>query len=624
VSSTVFGEPVSWDRRTVLAISALAAVVFVATVATLPQYGITSDEPVLWYGGELEWWALRSHDPNRWKFKEAPPKEFAALTHFDLHPDNEGHWRSPAFATTFSVAFSRLVRFLPGFEILDQFRVGLVVIHALGIFGIGLYVARLLGRRRALLASALFALYPSAAGHSHYNIKDWPSAVFYTLCVLAFATGTLENRALFLLQSGIWLGLGLACCRPTLVFIAPTLLLWLPFALPFLFRGIGARIVGWAASCRWLPFSLPHLRGGPLPSRRTIGAALLVPWLAAVVFWGAWPYLHTGTLVEQWNKFSDTVSFFADRGQSVRASFSAYPFVIAGAMTPPIYLVGLLAAAVLPFLAGRREVAVASLGWIWLAIPLLRIALPHSNYYDANRHFLEYIGALAVLSATGIDLLVGRVASWVRARWTTVWTKYAVAIGLLFATGCAAYPVVHYHPYESAYYNFLVGGLGGAQKKKLSERYCKDMEGCCPDTEGDYWGFSYRLALKEIGRRAEPKATFTACGDLVEPLTKYQTPRAGLTSAGLEQADWFVVIPRSPFCNAEKAGKIYERADLVTEVRRDGGLIWALYRHRVPLPPPQTAAVSRIPSIPQVHSPVLRTGALPTGARVDTPAERRR
>jgi hypothetical protein len=147
----------------------------------------------------------------------------------------------------------------------------------------------------------------------------------------------------------------------------------------------------------------------------------------------------------------------------------------------------------------------------------------------------------------------------------------------------AAFPIALYHPDESTYYNFFVGGLGGAQESKLTESYCKGMEWWCPDSEGDYWAFSYRRALEELGRRAEPKATFTACGILLHPLTKFQHVREGLQLVPGNRpdwAEWYVVIPRRPFCDENWMRFIHEWADLVTEERRDGGLIWAIYRRR--------------------------------------------
>jgi hypothetical protein len=545
------------DRtRSLPAAAGLALVVLVSTLVTLPEYGITSDEPVIHYGGEWQLWAMSSDHPDRWKFKQPAPAELKAITHFNTHPDGNGHYVFPGFPAVFCAAVARVARLIPGYNVIDSVHAGIALLHALAVFGLAVYLARLLGLRRALFIASLYALFPSAVGHSHYNVKDWPMTGFYGLTLVSFAVGVVEDRARYFLHSGLWLGLGIAS-KANPIFTLPTLLLWLPIAWLLLYRG------------------------GRLPSRRAVLAACLLPGIALITLWLAWPYLRAGTMSEQWSKFSEMVGFIVGRGESKRATFSSYPFLLLLIMTPPIELLGLALAALAPFRSSKREAAIVALGWIWLAVPLVRISLPHSNYYDANRHFLEYIPALALLAGLGLDWGAGRLAGWAGDRWAAMKEWRIREASLVCALGLALWPVIQYHPFETTYYNLLVGGLGGAQRLEISTRhYCQDMEFWCPDSEGDYWGFSYRRAVRDLGELADPGASFYPCGNLIGPLTRWQELRPDIRLTGRDQADWILVVPRRPFCSENDMRFVREQTESVKEERRDGGLVYGLYRRK--------------------------------------------
>jgi hypothetical protein len=549
--------PIAWGPRVYVASGLLSLLVLVVALVTTPKYGITSDEPVIHFGGEWQLWAMASEHPERWNFKKDPPAEFARTTHFNTHPDAVGHWVFPGFPAVFCAAVATLARRIPGYDAVDAVHAGLAVLHALALLALTLYLSRLFGLRRALLTGALLALFPCAVGHSHYNIKDWPAAEFYALTVVAFLVGAVENRARFIVQSGVWLGFGLAS-KANPAFALPTLVLFVP--------------IGW----RLL------YREARKPSRATVAGTCLLPQIAAVTFYLAWPYLHSGTAKEQWDKLAEVVSFFLSRAGSQRDGFTDYPFLLASTMTPPILLMGLCAAAVLPFRAGRREAAAAALGWIWLAVPLGRIAWPRSNFYDGNRHFLEYIPALVFLSGSGLDLACAFLGRRLRVRFGERAAAFGERAMLVVVVAFALWPTVQYHPFESTYYNVFAGGLGGAQKGPLTKGYFEKMEWWGVDSEGDYWGFSYRGAMGEVNRVAEQGASFHPCGNLIGPLTRYQTARLDLRQAPRDEADYFIVIPRRPFCSEDDMRYIRERSEIITEERRDGGLVYGVYRRRAP------------------------------------------
>ncbi|MGC4114196.1 MAG: hypothetical protein QM765_06150 [Myxococcales bacterium] len=545
--------PVASGRRVAASAGVLALVVVVIGLVTLPQYGITSDEPVAFHGAEWSAWASQSNDPNRWNFKDNPPAEFARQAHFNTHPDPAA-LRMPSLPALVGVTLAPLAKHLPGYELLDSVHAGLVVLHGLIVFALVLYLARLIGLGRALLAACAYAAYPTVVGHAHYNIKDLPMAGFFALALLSFAVGLIENRARFIVQSGFWIGLSFAC-KANAVFVAPTVALWIPFA-------------------AWLFY-----RGGRLPSRRLVAAACLLPWIALVTLWAFWPYLRAGNLMEQGRKLGEMLETMARFAATGRQYPTPFPFVALLTMTQPVLLLGL--ALSLPAFAKKdpRDRAVLALGWIGLLLPLVRIALPRSNFYDGNRLFFEYVPALAILSAMGLAW------GWEQLRARTAlskksWEPAARRASLAAFGGLLLWPNVQYHPYESTYFNLFAGGLGGAQKAEVLTRYCKDMDFYCPDSETDYWAFSFRNAVREMNKEAPQGAGFYPCGNLMGPLTRWQGARPDLRQVGREQAQFFVVIPRRPFCSEDDQRYAREQGTLVREERRDGGLVWALYRRK--------------------------------------------
>jgi hypothetical protein len=124
--------------------ASLGAAVALGTLATLPEYGITSDEPVIYHGGERQWWAMWSDHPDRWDFKKPPPADFQLTAPFSLHPDPRDVYRFPGFPGLFCVVVARLARFVPGYDRVDAVHAGIAVLHALTVFVMVLYLARLL------------------------------------------------------------------------------------------------------------------------------------------------------------------------------------------------------------------------------------------------------------------------------------------------------------------------------------------------------------------------------------------------------------------------------------------------------------------------------------------------
>jgi hypothetical protein len=259
-----------------------------------------------------------------------------------------------------------------------------VLIHVVGLFLFGRYACRLLGPGAGVAATVALALFPAALGHSFNDPKDWPCALFYGVAVLAAGVGLVEGRTRSLIASALYAGHALSG-KANGLFALVTVALWAPVAYLLLYRPQGR------------PFA-PRL-----------ALLLAAPYLAVATFVLLWPWLwYPEQPQTSWSHPAEYVRFVLERGYGPRKTWVAYPFTCVAITTPPIVLVAAALGLATGWRGDRRRRAIWGLLVIWFLLPLLRIAKPRSNFYDANRHFLEYVPALCCLAAVGFVAAVRR------------------------------------------------------------------------------------------------------------------------------------------------------------------------------------------------------------------------
>src|SRR5262249_43589512 len=155
--------------------------------------------------------------------------------------------------------------------------------------------------------------------------------------------------------------------------------------------------------------------------------------------------------------------------------------------------------------------------------------MPRSNFYDANRHFIEYVPALCVMAGAG--------AAWVGARLLSLLCtsrvaqrsprapEYALAVLSAVAIAIVAWPVVQYRPFEATYFNSLIGGLGGSQRRALFAM-APPADRRVNGTEGDYWLSSMREGLAVASTYAGFGEAIGMCpgGDLIPVMPNANWP----------------------------------------------------------------------------------------------------
>ncbi len=334
--------------------------------------------------------------------------------------------------------------------------------------GIYLFSARWLTPLTGLLAVLLLMTHPRFWAYSHYNIKDIPEAVFYSLTLLTFAHGIYsQNKKWLIITSLLW-GVSLAI-KANALFLPLT-------AFPFLLLAIHELPAGE----RLKAFYRNMLAFFPLAA------------LSFVVLLILWPYL----LKDFPDGLIMHLRFLNERGLEGPPHWNIYP-LLNGIYTTPIptliaAFVGALALIFHSFKTESRSIrrSLVVMLFLWCTLPVLRVSIPYARDFDVIRHWIEFLPALCLIAAFGAQQII-------------ILLKRSLPLNLSFVCSpiiCALLVLpsifwsVKNNPYQYVYYNSLIGGLGGAQQKNMPES--------C-----DYWAVSYREAINWLNEHAEKDST---------------------------------------------------------------------------------------------------------------------
>lgn len=537
--------------------AALGVAAAIFGLVCLPRYGITFDEPAQFYSGDrtLFWLGHRGVPGALDLLSRVEPSGFHSA--FERWPLWEDAVHYPILASFFSSVVSWFFHDLLGaMNVVDGHQAGLVLIHAASLVGFCIYASKLLGKEAGLFAAVFLALFPSALGHSFNNAKDWPCAQIYGLSILAFGVGVVEKKPKHVVIASVLCGLALAC-KLNGAFIFPTLMLWLPFAYGLLYGRRG--------------------RVAPI-----LAAVLLGPYLALLIFLVTWPWLLQGGAAESWKHISDYIAYYLGNGASTRPGWTIVPLKCVVFMTPPLVLACAIVQLVQGWRSGSKATATFILLLLWMGLPLLRVSVPKSRFYDANRHFIEYVPALCCIAGAGaarVLAMVRRLGASTFERLGPRGERMALSAGALLALFTLLMPIFEYHPFETSYFNFMISGLGGAQDSGLLAQRMKDETGTA-GTEGDYWCSSLRDGMKDIAARTKDGDPIAVCGPgwgQVRPnlpegrafeILPSEDPRA--------DGAFLYLAPRELNCNWKRVRELERNRPVLKRVERGGGLIYEI------------------------------------------------
>jgi hypothetical protein len=490
----------------------LIAALLIAALLTFRDYAISNDEEVQHRYGELILSYYASGMTDRAVF---------------------GYKNLYLYGGLFDVVAILLSRVLPG----DVFVIRHVLCLLIGIGGIAAVwaTARLIaGPRAGLLAAVAIAVCGPWFGSMFNHTKDIPFAAAMMGAVYFLLRTTRElprPRLLDLLLFGVLLGaaLGLRALALLVVFYVPiAIALHLP------------RAETWTEAGRLMIRSL----------------LLFVPALALayLIMIAVWPW----AALELFNPVRGLFAF-AHFHYPIKTLLSGETYMMAEVPRwyVPAYLAIKLPLVVLLGAGFALAVAIATIReraelWtrdvLFLAFtalfPVACQVLSHGPAFSGMRHFLFVLPPVAALAGIGFESLLG----WFEARQRA----FGIAAYVLLAAALAwpASVLVRLHPYESLFFNPLVGGLHGA-----AQRY---------DT--DYWVNSMREMVVELekfidqeGRRL-PRFYFVAvCGERLAFEKEAEARSGRLKWAGDNDAADFFIAPTHQGCDGAIDGNVIVR-----------------------------------------------------------------
>lgn len=328
-------------------------------------------------------------------------------------------------------------------------------------FQVGLFAFFSLARRwlapwPAAVASAFMAWQPVFWGHAFINPKDAPFMVLF-LCALVLGLGFVDRIS------------------------QPEKISWPNLLLAALALGLASatRVIGPLAGVLVLVYFFLKM------NRRAIPYLALYGFVAVIVMLVFWPYLWADPI----NRLLEVLKHMSNNPTELAVLFDSQifranemprrylPQVFAMTLTEPTWILFLLGIGL-----AIRQALLKKIDWrapaVVLGLFVLMLAYLLYNkpsVYDGFRHFLFIMPPVFIMASFVFEWL------WQKVK-PTLWTGLVIAVLLPGVVGIA-----RLHPYEYAYYNQFVGGVGKAYRV----------------FETEYWLTCYKEAI-EWTRNNEP------------------------------------------------------------------------------------------------------------------------
>lgn len=408
-----------------------------------------------------------------------------------------------------------------------------VIFGSIGVGIIYLFMSQAFNPTVGLFSSLLLSLLPVYFGYTHNNMKDIPNAVMFALTLYFFWRLVKFKKIKDLIISSFFFAIAFNF-KINSIFIPLICLLW--------YLSINYRNI----------FSI-------LKNKIAL-FFLLAPIFALIVWWPFWK--------DPLGKLLLMPSFFSKNTLYMPVLFSgkiifsgvniplSYPYTYLAVTTPlPIltfFIIGLITGLYKIFTNSKYK-SELSLLLLWFFVPLLRYLSPQMGAIDGVRHFLEVVFPLCAIASFGLYTLINFLSKLIdkikyfifagpaaRVSQTSIHLRlgsprsrhplqviFFIVISLFLIKN-----IIVFHPYQTSFYNSLIGGIKGAEGK-----FDIDFWGT-PQKEAVFWlNKNAPLNSKIFIAMAQSSAATYLRSDLLQNVNK----------SSLLQSDYVVILNRQSF-----------------------------------------------------------------------------
>lgn len=460
-------------------LSLIVLVFFLTATLTLKNYGISWDEGLgnLFFGERYMYYFLTFQE----KYLDFKANIFKDTKTFNLYPSpfRDLPHEFPPFADTISAGFMLILGEVTKFmDPVDAFHFAKIFMATVFLIIFFFVIKKYLSWQIALSSVFFLAFYPRFWGDIHFNPKDIPLLIFFSLTIFSYKRWLQNKSPLNVFVVGLLAGATIAI-KANAVFIPFILILGL-WKIDHSFDELKEKI----------PILVNELI-------QHIGMMVI----ALLTYIVSWPYLYV-----QNNPINGILKYFSfiisQGGRRGPIEFQIAPLVQVITTMPEIMLIFLIIGLVYSLnQIIKTPNSIYRLFIFWLIVPIARVCMPGMVNFDGIRHFLEFLPASCVLAGIGL--------------WQTgvLFKKKLPVYGKLLFNGIViitiiniSYALISTNPHQYLYYNRLIGGISGAREK------------FGPNEVTDYWGVSYRKGINWINENAEKdaKVIVPVAGWLVE------------------------------------------------------------------------------------------------------------
>jgi hypothetical protein len=467
------------QKRSLLSnvLAVVIILVFMITgILTLPSYSLTWDEGLgnLFFGDRyFQFFMTLNQDYLDFEKNIPSPQGSPNLL---LSPMRDLPHEFPPIADTISAASMHLFAYkLRWIDPIDAFHLPKVGMSAVLLIFVFLFVRKEFGEIAAIFSILFLGTYPRFWGDMHFNPKDIPQTVFFSLTIFAyvlwFRKRTYKHAALAGALFGTTMGI-----KANAAFIPFILILGLwEYTLPW---------KKWRQLLNLWYCDLAHY-----------SVMAIVAWSIYIL---TWPYLYI--VNDPINGLQRHFNFILYQGyrEGLPTHWQIEPSVMAFASFPEWTLIFLIIGIIISISMFRKNIILRLL-LVWFSIPIFRSSMPGIANFDSIRHFMEFVPAACMLAGVGAQKVI---LSFEKKMWQRSAT-YVLLIGLAVNLSFIYSKI---HPHEYLYYNSFVGGVPGA----------REVFG--PNEVTDYWANTYRAGIDWLNQNALPDSYLyvPACGHLVE------------------------------------------------------------------------------------------------------------